>query len=144
MNETDKIIATQRDIVRVLQYVIDRTQIETTDGIRAAMARLCENLITDQERDARRLSYLKNRRGDLLPQRHRTLDRKRHLDSVVAQLDAELAQPELNRGEALRIEKERFNAKRPADQADAAYVAVINELAAIESEIASLSKQEVA
>jgi hypothetical protein len=131
---------TLRDIVGVLDFVIKRTQIETTDSIRAAVARLQQSMTTDDERKAQRLSYLKTRRGQSLPERSKLLDKKMHLDRILAQYESALAVPEekLNRGEQLRLERERVNAKRPADAANKAYQDCITELAAIEAEIAAL------
>jgi len=121
-----------RDLLHVLTYVIEKTQIETTDSVRSAINRLRQATKTEQESSAQLLIDLKARRSALIPQRFRLADQKRHLDFVVAQPQAH-ATP-----------TQRAEAKRRADHANAEYDAVCKELASVEAAIAAVENKEAA
>src|SRR5579863_745993 len=121
-----------RDLLHVLTYVIEKTQIETTDSVRAAMSRLREVTKTEEERSALMLTDLKARRSALIPQRFRLADQKRHLDFVVAHPQAH-ATP-----------TQRAEAKRRAHHANAEYDALCKELDSVEAAIAAVENKEAA
>jgi hypothetical protein len=127
---TEQTQAQLRDVYHVLQFLM--RQVQPTDGVRAAMARLRESVKTEAECEARRLEALKDRRSYLIPQRGRLVEFKRSHDFTAA-----------NPGPMANA-RQRAEAKARAHQTAAQYEAVCEELADVEAAIAAAEKPEAA
>jgi hypothetical protein len=130
-----------KDLISVVAYVIEKSQIETIDAIRAAMNRLRTSVTSLDERSVQTLMSLKDRRSKLIPERFRLADHKRDLDSVVARLaitdrDADGFEVASNVTPTQRAE-----AKHRADQITAKYETRCKQLADVEAAIAAYEKE---
>jgi hypothetical protein len=116
-------MTTDKDVFTVLSFLIEHTHVGTNDSVRAALARLGECAITDEERAAKRLQGLITKRGWLVSQKNGLADQRRQLDSVAAN-PGPRATPQ-----------QRAHAKAQADRCNAEYHACCKALAETEAAI---------
>jgi hypothetical protein len=132
-----------RDIFSLFNALIQGTHHEANDGIVAALTRIREAAITDEERAAQRVAHLVSRRSFLVPKRNGLADKKGQLADVVWHMNAVAAEqnkdPKDRKYPGERVTPmELARAKTNLDRASAEYEKCVAELAAIEAEINSM------
>jgi hypothetical protein len=122
-----------RDVVLVLNQIVVRQQrqgVQLSDEIGAAMTRLLDSLLTENERSSRRLEELTMRRSKLVV-------RRGELDGLKREQAFLLANPKGQSRQLLLLTRE--NAPKTA----AAHAACVKELASVEAAIASTTAKTV-